>query len=119
MSIAFWWIPNMLAAVGLAVCIIQGVRRHSAGLILFAIYFAYNLSLAIIAAIHQHREDAEYVRNFVRRQVGPNTWTAPVLHSSVNLAAPFTQALLLSAVILLSRRIARFQPLIKTKKQTP
>jgi hypothetical protein len=105
MSIAFWWIPNVLAAVGLLVCIVQGVRRHSAGLILFAVYFAYNLTLAIVAAVRQHGQEAEYVRSFVPRQVGPNTSTAPVLHSSVNLAAPFTQAVLVLAAILLSRRI--------------
>ncbi len=106
MSIAYWWIPNILAAVGLAVCITQGIRRHSLGLLLFALYFAYNLTIAVVAAVRQHEQDAEYVRNFVARQVGPNTWTAPVLHSSVNLAAPFTQALLVVAVILLSRRLA-------------
>lgn len=109
MSIVFWWIPNVLAAVGLAICIVQGVRRHSAGLILFAVYFAYNLTLAILAAVRQHEQDAQYVRNFVSRQVGPNTWTAPVLHSSVNLAALFTQAVLVLVAILLSRRIAARQ----------
>ncbi len=107
MSIAFWWIPNVLAAVGLAVCIAQGVRRHSLGLLLFALYFAYNLTVAVIAAVRQHEQDAEYLRNFVSKQVGPNTWTAPVLHgSSLNLAAPFIQGLLVLVVILLSRRIA-------------
>jgi hypothetical protein len=106
MSIAFWWVPNILAAVGLAVCLIQGVRRKSLGLFLFAVYFAYNLTIAVIATVRQHRQDAEYIRQFVSRQVGPGSWTVPVLHSSVNLAAPFTQALLVAAVILLSRRLA-------------
>jgi hypothetical protein len=84
MSIAFWWIPNILAAVGLAVCITQGVRRHSLGLLLFALYFAYNLTTSIIVAVRQHEQDAEYVRQFVQKQIGPHTWTAPVLYSNVN-----------------------------------
>lgn len=106
MSIAFWWIPNILAAVGIAICITQGVRRHSLGLLLFALYFAYSLTVSIFVAVRQHEQDAEYVRQFVRKQIGPNTWTAPVLHNSVNLAAPFTQAVLVLAVILVSRRLA-------------
>lgn len=106
MWIAFGWIPNILAAVGLAVCITQGVRRRSLGLLLFALYFAYNLTIALMVAVRQHQQDAEYVRNFVSRQIGPNTWTVPVLQTSVNLADLFTQALLVAAVILLSRRLA-------------
>jgi hypothetical protein len=105
-SIAFWWIPNLLAAVGLAVCMIQGVRRRSLGLWLLAIYFAYNLTGSVVGAIRQNRQDAEYVRTFVRQQIGPNTWTAPVLQHNINLAVPFTMGLLVAAAILLSRQIA-------------
>jgi hypothetical protein len=106
MSIVFWWIPNILAAVGLAVCIIQGVRRRSFGLWLIAIYFSYNLTGSVVGAIRQHRQDADYVRTFVRQQIGPNAWTAPVLQNNINVAAPFTMALLVAAAILLSRQIA-------------
>ena len=106
MSIAFWWIPNMLAAIGLAVCIIQGVRRRSLGLWLLAIYFAYNLTGSIVGAIREHQQDGEYVRTFVRQQIGPNSWTGPVLQHNINLAAPFTMGLLVGAAILLSGQIA-------------
>jgi len=109
MSIAFWWIPNLLAAVGLAVCIMQGVRRHSLGLWLLAIYFAYNLTSSVAGAIRQHRQDADYIRTFVRQQIGLNSWTGPVLEHHINLAAPFTMGLLVAAAILLSRQIANRQ----------
>jgi hypothetical protein len=74
--------------------------------VLLGIHFAYEVGMAIIVAVRQHERDAEYVRNFVREQAGPNTWTAPVLHVNYNLAAPFVQGLLLLAVILISRRLA-------------
>ena len=106
MSIAFWWIPNLLAVVGLAVCLIEGIRGRSLGLLLFAVYFCYNLSLSIVVAVRQHQQNAEYVSHFVRQQIGPNTWTAPVVHSTVNVAAPFGQAVLVLAVVLVSRRLA-------------
>ena len=106
MSIAFWWIPNVLASVGLGICIAQGVRRHSLGLCLFAVYFAYSLANSVIGAVRQHQQDAEYLRNFVQNQVGANTWTAPVLHQSYNLATPFTSALLVLVAILFARSLA-------------
>ena len=106
MSILFWWIPNIMAAIGLGVCVVEGVRRRSLGLALFAIYFAYNLTIAIVVAVKQRQQDAEYVSHFVQKQIGPNTWTVPVLHQSYNLAAPFTSALLLLVAILFARSLA-------------
>ena len=103
---AFWWTTNVLGARGLAVCSIQGFRQRSLGLILLAVYFAYNLATAIVVAVQKHERDAEYVAHFVRQQIGPNAWTAPVLQQSVNVAAPFTQALLVLAAIFLARGMA-------------
>jgi hypothetical protein len=106
MSITFWWIPNVLFAVGLGVCIVQGVRKHSLGLCLFAVYFAYNLAISVVEAVRQHQQDAAYLRSFVHQQIGPNTWTAPVLSQSYNLAAPFTSVLLVLVAILFARSLA-------------
>jgi hypothetical protein len=102
----FWWVTNGLGVLGLAVCLIQGIRRRSLGLIFLAVYFAFNLATTIVAAVEKHQRDAEYVAHFVRQQIGPNTWTAPVLQQSVNLAAPFTQGILVLAAIFLARGIA-------------
>jgi hypothetical protein len=100
MSIPFWWLPNLLCTTGLLLCAIQGWRQRSLGHALLAVFFAYNLSVSIVAAVRQH----EYLREFVQQQTGPNTWTAPVVH--VNVAAPFTYGLLVLAAFFLSRRLA-------------
>jgi hypothetical protein len=105
-EVIYWWIPNVLTAVGLGVCIVQGVRTRNLGLGLFALYFAFNLVTSVIGAVRQHQREAEYLRSFVRQQIGPNAWTAPVLHHSYNLAAPFTSALLVLVAILFARSLA-------------
>ena len=105
MSVLFWWTPNLLAVAGLALCLVQGLRKHGLGLILFAVYFAGNLVLSVSAAIRQHQQDAAYLHGFVRQPVGPDTWTAPVLQQNYNLAAPFAAALLLLVAILLAHSL--------------
>jgi hypothetical protein len=85
---------------------VQGVRRLSLGLALFALYFAYTLSISIIVALKHREQDAQYLSHFVRKQIGPNTWTAPVLYRSYDLAAPFTSVLLVLIAILFARSVA-------------
>lgn len=100
MSIAFWWLTNVLCFAGLLLCAYESWRRRSSGLVLLAIYFAYSFSVSVVGAVRQH----QYLRDFVPQQTGPNTWTAPVVH--VNVDAPFTYGLLVLAAFLLSRRLA-------------
>ncbi len=111
---AFWWITNLLVVVGLLTCLIGGIRARSLGLLLLAAYFCYNLSLSFLAAFRQHQHEQQYVAHFVRQQIGPNTWTAPVLYHNVDVAAPFIQAILVLGVVLVSRqlvtRAARVRP---------
>ena len=58
-----------------------------------ALSIAYSrLFTSVVVAILQHQRDAEYVRHFVYRQIGPNLWTTLVLHSNVDLAALLCRA---------------------------
>jgi hypothetical protein len=105
MSIAFLGIPNLLGAASAAICFVEGWRQRSVGFALLGLYLAFELATRVVVAVRDHERDVEYVRNFVPEQVGPNTWTAPVLQTSYEWSAPFLQALLLVAVVLLAQQL--------------
>lgn len=112
MSIAFWWLPIALDVIGLLVCLVAGVRARSLGLLLFAVYFAYNLSVLVIGAIQYAREAAE-ASHFISQKLGPNLWTAPVVHvhyASADAARLFVQALLVLTAVLIARQLAPRRP---------
>ena len=98
--VLFWWLPLAMCLSGLAVCILQGSRKRSMGLLLLGVVFAIHVAGKILAAMHQ----ANMPHDFVQRQIGPNQWTAPIM--DINVAAPVLDGLLLLAAILVARRIS-------------
>ena len=94
--IALWWLPNVLRAVGLAVCIAHAFRTRSLGLVLFAVWFACQLCMSIAGAVWRHFYAAVPAQG--------SASVALVVH--LDVSAPFTLALLVAAVILVSRRLA-------------
>jgi len=107
LPIFYWWLPLLTSLAALAVCAWQGSRKRSIGLVLLGAWFAYGVSMKIEGARAQARENRIILDRFVQRQVGPNMWTAPVLHMSLGVAAPFSDGLLLLAVMLVGRRISK------------
>ncbi len=105
--VVYGWVPLVMCLVGLAVCLWQGWRKQSIGLILLSVLFANNAVVKILSASAQATENAKILHDFVRRQIGPNLWTAPVLHETYSAAAPFTDGVLLLAAILVARRISK------------
>jgi hypothetical protein len=91
MPVVYWWLPLMTDFVGLGVCLFQGLRKRSIGLLLLGLMSAESVALKLLTT---------YMR--------PDLWTAPAPTARI-IGAVVHPALFLLAVILVARRVSKPQ----------
>jgi hypothetical protein len=99
------FIAGFLPLLGLGLCLVTGWRQRSMGLALLAGVFILHLVTAV-RHIAVAVGDEIAAGRFVSQQIGANVWTAPVVHVSFNYETACIDFVLLTAVVLLARRLA-------------
>jgi len=90
-----------ISIAGVLLCTRYAYTRASVGMALFALLFTWHAVTAVVRYMGQRA----YVESFEARQIGPTTWTAPVVH--VDTAIPITLGVVLIACYLVGRRLPR------------